>query len=183
MPPHTDLLLEEKILKTAQRLWRTRGEKGLTLRAVAKEAGTTTPTVYKRFRNKQALRNKLAERFRGQLNEYLFQAKSVEDVCRRYLAFAEAHPHEYHLLLHSWSDIFHPDFPQPGKQWFMTKLAERFGGNPEQYSRCFYALFLLSHGAATLLSMPAGDTARDEVRRNFLTVSDTVIGHAKLFRH
>jgi TetR/AcrR family transcriptional regulator, cholesterol catabolism regulator len=69
MPPHADQLLQERILKTAQRLWRTRGESGLTLRAVAREAGTTTPTVYKRFRNKQALRKALAERVRLQLNE------------------------------------------------------------------------------------------------------------------
>jgi len=46
MPPHADQLLEERILKAAQRLWRTRGEHGLTLRAVAREAGSTTPTVY-----------------------------------------------------------------------------------------------------------------------------------------
>jgi AcrR family transcriptional regulator len=113
MPPHADQLLEERILKTAQKLWRTRGEAGLTLRAVAREAGTTTPTLYKRFRNKQALRSALAERVRLQLNEYLFAAKSLEDVSRRYLEFADEHPHEYQLLVHSWSDIFHPDFPRP----------------------------------------------------------------------
>ena len=79
MPPHADQLLQERILKTAQKLWRTRGESGLTLRAVAREAGTTTPTVYKRFRNKQALRKALAERVRLQLNEYLFAAYLTSD--------------------------------------------------------------------------------------------------------
>ena len=181
MPPHADQMLEERILKAAQRLWRTRGEQALTLRAVAREAGSTTPTVYKRFRNKQALRNALAERFRSQLNEHLFASKSLEDVCRRYLAFAEEHPHEYQLLLHSWGDIFHPDQPRPGRMWLMTQFAARFGGKPEDYSRPVYALFLLSHGAATLLSIPADDLARDEVRRNFLAISNTVIQQAKLF--
>jgi hypothetical protein len=33
------------------------------------------------------------------------------------------------------------------------------------------------------LSIPADDTAREEIRRNFLTVSDTVIRQTKLFRH
>src|SRR6202007_835093 len=93
MPPHADQLLEQRILKTAQKLWRTRGQAGLTLRAVAREAGTTTPTVYQRFRNKEALRKALAERVRLQLNEYLFAAKSLEDVSRRYLEFADEHPH------------------------------------------------------------------------------------------
>jgi AcrR family transcriptional regulator len=168
MPPHLDLLLEERILKTAQKLWRTRGESGLTLRAVAREAGTTTPTVYKRFRNKQALRKALAERVRLQLNEYLFTANSLEDACRRYLDFAQEHPYEYQLLVHSWSDIFHPDFPRPGQ--------------PEDYSRCFYAMFLLSHGAASLLSLPGDEIARGEVRRNFLKISEALIEQNQIFR-
>ncbi len=182
MPPHADQLLEERILKTAQKLWRTRGETGLTLRAVAREAGTTTPTVYKRFRNKEALRRALAERIRWQLNEYLFGAKSLEDVCERYLVFADEHPHEYQLLLHSWSDIFHPDFPRPGRQWLLTQFANRFGGAPEDYSRCFYAMFLLSHGAASLLSLPGDDTSREEVRRNFLEISKALILHNQILR-
>jgi AcrR family transcriptional regulator len=182
MPPHADQLLEERILKTAEKLWRTRGAAGLTLRAVAREAGTTTPTVYKRFRNKEALRRALAERIRLQLNEYLFGAKSLEEVCERYLVFADEHPHEYQLLLHSWSDIFHPDFPRPGRQWVMIQFANRFGGAPEDYSRCFYAMFLLSHGAASLLSLPGDDTSREEVRRNFLEISKTLILHNQILR-
>jgi AcrR family transcriptional regulator len=180
MPPHADLRLEERILKAAQRLWRSRGERGLTLRAVARAAGTTTPTVYKRFRNKQALRVAMAERFRLQLNEYLFASKTLEDVCRRYLEFAEQHPNEYQLLLYSWSDIFDPDYPRPGRLWLMTQFANRFGGKPEDYSHCFYALFLLSHGAATLLTLPSDDIARKEVRDNFLAISDVLIQHAQI---
>jgi AcrR family transcriptional regulator len=182
MPPHADQLLQERILKTAQKLWRTRGESGLTLRAVAREAGTTTPTVYKRFHNKQALRKALAERVRLQLNEYLFAAKSLEDVSRRYLEFADEHPHEYQLLVNSWSDIFHPDFPRPGRLWLMTQFADRFGGKPEDYSRCFYAMFLLAHGAASLLSLPGDDVAREEVRRNFLEISAALIEQNKIFQ-
>jgi AcrR family transcriptional regulator len=78
MPPISDKHLEERILKAARRLWRTRGERGLTLRAVAHEAGTTTPTLYKRFRNKQALRLALAYRLREELNAELFSSPSLE---------------------------------------------------------------------------------------------------------
>ena len=181
MPPHADLLLEERILKAAQKLWRTRGERGLTLRAVAREAGSTTPTVYKRFQNKQAILNTLALRVRAQLNEFLFAAASIEDVCRRYLMFVEEHPHEYQLLLHSWGDVFHPGMPRPGRAWLMAQFAKRFGGHPEDYSRPVYALFLLSHGAATLLSIPADEVSREELRSNFLAISDTIIQESRLF--
>src|SRR5229473_8066992 len=137
MPPHADLLLEERILKAAQRLWRVRGARGLTLRAVAREAGTTTPTVYKRFRNKQALQIALALRFRQQLNEQLFSATTLEEATERYVRFAEDHPHEYQLLWTSWTDIFHPHLPRPGRSWFLAQLADRFGGAPEDYGRAF----------------------------------------------
>jgi AcrR family transcriptional regulator len=180
MPPHADLLLEERILKAAQRLWRTRGELGLTLRAVAKESGSTTPTVYKRFRNKEALLKALAERVRSQMNEYLFASKSLEDVCRRYLAFVEEHPHEYQLLLHAWSDVFNPELPRPGRAWLLGQFANRFGGKPEDYSRAVYALLLLSHGSATLLSIPGEEIARKEVQRTFLELADRLIENHKV---
>ncbi len=181
MPPHADLLLEERILKAAQKLWRTRGEHGLTLRAVAREAGSTTPTVYKRFRNKQAILNTLALRIRAQLNEYLFASASIEEVCEHYLKFADEHPHEYQLLLHYWGDIFHPGQPRPGRAWLMAQFAKRFGGDPENYARPVYALFLLSHGAATLLSIPADEASREELRSNFLAIAETIVRKPQAF--
>jgi len=182
MPPHADALLEERILKAAQRLCRTRGEYGLTLRAVAKEAGTTTPTVYKRFRNKESLLNTLAERFKALLNEQLFQSQTLEEVSRRYVSFAEENPHEYQLLWRHWTDTFHPDQPRPGRAWVLTQFAQRFGGNPEEYAIPFYALFLLGHGTASLLSVPGDNVARDEARNNFLAISETLIRETKIFR-
>lgn len=181
MPPHADLLLEERILNAAQRLWRKRGERGLTLRAVAIEAGSTTPTVYKRFRNKQAILNTLALRIRAELNEHLFGAASLEEVGRRYLEFVEAHPHEYQLLLHSWGDIFNPGMPRPGRAWLLTQFAKRFGGDPEDYARAVYALILLAHGAGTLISVPADEVSREDLRRNFFAIADAVIAHPRLF--
>jgi len=183
MPPHADALLEERILKAAQHLWRTRGEHGLTLRAVAKEAGTTTPTVYKRFRNKEALLNTLAARFKALLNEQLFKCKTLEEVSSRYVSFAEENPHEYQLLWRYWTDNFHPDQPRPGRAWLLTQFAQRFGGDPEEYAIPFYALFLLGHGAGSLLSVPGDEVARDEVRNNFLAISETLIRETKAFRH
>ena len=182
MPPRADLQLEERILKAAQRLWKVQGPSSLTLRAVAREAGTTTPTVYKRFKNKQALHKALAERVRAQLNEYLFASKSLEEVSRRYLDFVHQRPHEYHLLLHAWSDVFHPELPRPGRAWLMTQFANRFGGDPGEYSLIVYALIMLSHGAATVLSIPGDEIARQEVEGNFLKIADRLIAHNEILK-
>lgn len=182
MPPHADKQLQERILKAAQRLWRKRGEHGLTLRAVAREAGTTTPTVYKRFRNKQDLQIALAKRFQAQLNEALFATPSVDELNRTYLRFAEENPHEYQLLYSTWTDVFHPEMPRPARALLMSQLATRFGGKPEEYARAFYALFLLTHGAATLLAVPGDKLAHNEVRENFHSICGTLFEHIRLFR-
>jgi len=180
MPPRTDHHLEERILKVAQNLWKAKGEQGLTLRAVAKHAGTTTPTVYKRFKNREALLVALSSRLRNQLNEELFAARSLEEVHRIYLRWAEQHPHEYELLYRSWHLIFHPNLPRPGRAWFMTRLAERNGGAPEDYAQAFVAIFAMAHGAASLIIKAADETAREELRTNYLRSADALLQNVRI---
>lgn len=182
MPPHADEHLQERILKVAQSLWKARGDHGLTLRAVARQAGTTTPTVYKRFRNREALLRALAARVRDQLNEELFQAKNLEEVHRRYLSWAESHPNEYHLMVRSWTDIFHPDLPRPGRAWYMIQLANRFGGKPEQYVQAFTTIFLLAHGAAALITTTSDAAAQAEIRENFLFAADALLKNIEILK-
>lgn len=150
MPPTPDKHLEERILKAAQRLWKTQGEKGLTLRAVARKAGTTTPTVYKRFRNKEALRLALAHRIREELTDDVLSSPSIEQFYRRFLAYVEAHPREYELLGAYWGHFY--STPRPVRSWLLAQLTARFGGQPEDYPAVYDAIFLLCHGASTLLT-------------------------------
>jgi AcrR family transcriptional regulator len=182
MPPIPDKHLEERILKAAQRLWRTRGEEGLTLRAVARESGTTTPTLYKRFRNKQALRLALAYRLREELNVSLFSSPRLEEVYRRYLHYAEENPHEYELLRMSWGHFFSPGSPRPGRSWLLTQLAARFGGQPENYAQVFDALFLACHGTATLLAVADDKKVRDAIRESCINVCDKLLENVAILR-
>src|SRR5258708_896320 len=141
MPRTADQHLQERIVKTAHRLWRSRGEKRLTLRTIAREAGTTT--VYKRFRNKEALRLALAKRIFAQLTAETTSASTVEQVYRRYLKFAERHPQEYKLLFGTmWTEILGVAGRRPVKKWLLAQLAQRFGGKPGDYQPAYYALFL-----------------------------------------
>ena len=72
MPRHPDPDLEQRILDAASRLWARGGEKALTMRAVAKAAGTTTPTVYERYRD----RDDILRALRLQTRRELFAALS-----------------------------------------------------------------------------------------------------------
>jgi len=180
MPPIPDKYLEDRILKAAQRLWRTRGEKGLTLRAVAREAGTTTPTLYKRFRNKEALRLALAHRFREELTADVLSSSSIEQTHRRYLAYVEAHPREYDLLRLSWGHFF--STPRPVRGWLTRQLAARFGGEPADYATVYEGIFLLCHGTSVLLTVAPDEGVQTATREICIKVCDKLLENAALFR-
>ena len=180
MPPIADKHLEERILKAAQRLLRTRGENGLTLRAVAREASTTTPTLYKRFRNKGALRFALANRFRDELTADLLSSPAVEQSHRKFLAYVESHPREYELLAQYWGHFF--TSPRAVRSWLLAQIATRFGGSADQYAAVYDGIFLLCHGASTLL-ISAPDQAVLKATRDICTkVCDELLQNAPLFR-
>jgi len=180
MPPIADKHLEERILKAAQRLLRARGDKGLTLRAVAHEASTTTPTLYKRFRNKGALRFALASRFREELTADLLSSATIEQSHRRFLAYAESHPREYELLAQYWGHFF--STPRAVRSWLLTQLTARLGGDADQYAAVYDGIFLLCHGASTLL-ISAPDQAVLKATRDICTrVCDDLLQNALLFR-
>jgi AcrR family transcriptional regulator len=182
MPRAADEHLQERIVKAAQRLWRTRGEKGLTLRAVARAARTTTTTVYKRFRNKEALRVSIAERVYRQLTEETTSAPTLNEVFRRHLRFAETHPREYQLLFGpSWTEIFAPGRPRPLTDWLLAQLAENFGGKPDDYLPFRLLLFLTTHGGASLLAASPRNPMNRDVRAICITACDTMIDNVQLF--
>jgi AcrR family transcriptional regulator len=182
MPPIPDKHLEERILKAALRLWRRRGDEGLTLREVAREAATTTPTLYKRFHNKEALRLALAYRIRDEITAELFSSPGIAETYRRYLRYAETHPHEYELLWGALGQMWAPGNPRPGRTWLLAQLATRFGGEPEEYSHVFDALFLLCHGAATLISITADQELRDKMREDCIRVCDKLMENTSFLR-
>jgi AcrR family transcriptional regulator len=181
MPRMADQSLEGKIVTAAQRLWRVRGPKSLTLRSVARAAGTTTTTVYKRFHNKEALLIALAELVRRELTAKTVSAPTIEDACRSFLRFAEQHPHEYNLLWGpAWQKVLGRG--RPIKAWLLDRFADRFGGKPEDYVRAYYALFLLVHGTANLLSVTHSRLSKAEMRDNCLAICDSLVANIKVLK-
>lgn len=183
MPRIADEHLEAKIAKTALRLWRTHGAKGLTLRSVAEHAGTTTTTVYKRFRNKEALMLALAAQVQDELTEETTSAKSIEECCRKFLGYAERHPHEYNLLWGpAWTELLGPGRPRPIKAWLLDRFAERFGGERKDYVHAYYALFLMVHGTAKLLTVTPQRPLQAELRDSCLAICNAMVANVEVLR-
>lgn len=183
MPRTADQRLQGRILRAAQKLWRDHGEKGVTLRRVAGAAGTTTTTVYKRFRNRATLLSAVAEQVHARLTMDLTSATSLEEVYRRHLHFAERHPREYQLLFGAvWTDIFGPGRDRPVQTWFLKQLAERLGGKPQDYIHAHVAFFLATHGAASMITAAPSHRASIAVRDSCIAVCDILAKNVDIFR-
>jgi AcrR family transcriptional regulator len=106
MPRKADVRLEGRILEAAYRLWSRRGERALTMRAVARASGTTTPTLYERFSNKEDLLSLLRRRARLNLFWAIKPSRTPTQACRRVLDFFVAHPNDYRLITDDWAIAF-----------------------------------------------------------------------------
>jgi AcrR family transcriptional regulator len=151
MPRKADAGLEGRILTAAYRLWRARGEKALTMRSVARAAGTTTPTLYERFSNKSDLLALLRRRARLHLFLAIKPSRTPVEVCRRVLDFFTARPNDYRLISEDWAIAFARKEHMPSFEFMKERIASQLGGEPVQHTPLALALVALLHGTATLL--------------------------------
>ena len=186
MPRHLDPELEQRILNAAMKLWRKGAEKTLTMRAVAKAAGTNTPAVYRRFKDRRDILHALLRRLQKDVGDVIRPCLSAEEVCERYVEFALSHPHEYELFYEHVYQLPRP--PQsairehrPTMALVEAKLAEQLGGSPHDHTRLSLALWALSHGTAMLLiSKSIPEEHADELRSVFSSALKTMIGNASV---
>ena len=151
MPRKADARLESRILDAAYRLWSKRGEHALTMRAVARASGTTTPTLYERIPNKGDLISLLRRRARRNLFLSIRSSRTPVEVCQRGLDFFVAHPNDFRLISEDWAIAFARKEHMPSFEFLKQHLAAQLGGEPNQQTPVALALVALLHGAATLL--------------------------------
>lgn len=160
MPRHPDPDLEERILTAADKLWRKGGEEALTMRAVAEAAGTNTPAVYRRFKDRNDLIRALLLRIAERIRIYFQKGSTLEEMSEAYVDYALQMPNEYKLF-YSYASLMSPKKgrgePRPIREsrpnFALTEqlLAKNFGGSPEDHTQTALALWALLHGASTLL--------------------------------
>jgi len=99
MPRQIDPEVEGRILEAARKLWREGGEKSLSMRAVARMAGTNTPAVYRRFRTREDILKALVQSYQQDLYKIIEDCNSLQEVAVRYVAYALSRPREYQLVM------------------------------------------------------------------------------------
>lgn len=168
MPRQPDPGLEDRILNAAQALWKRGGEKSLTMRAVARAAGTNTPAVYRRFKHRRDLVRGLLLRSVARVREHLEAGETLEEMAEAYIEEALRRPHEYELF-YTYGRELSPakgsGRPRPIREsrpnfaFLEAQLAKRLGGSPQDHTRLALALWASLHGTTMLLlskSIPEG---------------------------
>jgi AcrR family transcriptional regulator len=151
LPRQADPQLEQRILEAASRLRARGGEKALTMRAVAKAAGTTTPTVYERYRDREDILRALRIQTRAELFAALRRSRTLAQACQSYLEFALEHRHAYEVLYDKFAEPPSLHEPWPSFNLLRERLTKRLGGTPRQHTRLMLSLWSLMHGTAMLL--------------------------------
>jgi len=151
VPRHPDPELEQRILGAASRLWARGGEKSLTMRAIAKAAGTTTPTVYERYRDRDDILRALRLQTRRELFSALNRTRSLREAVRGHLEFALTHSYAYEVL---FDGVGRP--PSLHEAWpsfnlMRERLADLIGGTPQKHNRLMLGIWCLMHGTAILI--------------------------------
>ena len=168
MPRQPDPDLEERILSAAHVLWKRGGEKSLTMRAVARAAGTNTPAVYRRFQDRRDLVRGLLLRIAARIRRDFEGGSTLEEMAEAYVDSALRQPHEYELFYSHARELS----PRKGKgkprpiresrpnfAFVETLLAKRLGGAVEDHTQLALGIWATLHGTTMLLlskSIPEG---------------------------
>ena len=184
MPRRADTRLESRILDAAYRLWSSRGEHALTMRAVARASGTTTPTLYERIPNKGDLISLLQRRARRNLFLAIRSSRTPMQACQRALDFFTAHPNDFRLVSEDWAIAFARKEHMPSFEFLQRRLAAQFGGKPDQHISLALALVALLHGTAMLLhSVDVHKKISRDFRLSCISACEALIHSAHGKRH
>jgi len=160
MPRQPDPDLEDRILKAAHVLWKRGADDALTMRAVARAAGTNTPSVYRRFKSRQDLIRGLLRRIAAQIQQQFEAARSVEEFAEAYVDNALRLPNEYELFYSQARWLSPPKGPgkprpiresRPNFALLEKMLARQLGGNAEDHTNLALAIWATLHGTAMLV--------------------------------
>ncbi len=158
--------LRQEILDAAARLLGASTSRGgVTLRAIAREAGIAAPSIYPHFADRDAVLDAVVGRTFDQLRAVVVEAAAstgsgagqVRAICVAYLDFARRHPGQYRVLFDRVpADVSGRTYPDGIAAFdLLLRALERSGAEGSSTSRDpvgdAQALWVALHGLATLV--------------------------------
>lgn len=147
MPRTPDPRLENRIASAAARLLDEKGAAAVTMRAVAAAAGTTTPTIYERFSDRDALMEAIIYLWEEQIMAELEKARSVEEMAERFLNLSCKFPRRFDLTVDTFGARLASAAPQPGLRLLRQRLEEETSLHDPEREGMALAIVSLVFGA------------------------------------
>src|SRR5215471_7951632 len=146
MPRTPNVSLEAKIIAAAMRLLDRGGEEAVTLRAVAKEAGTTTPTIYERFQDRDRLMWRVAREGTEDIMHVLTPCKSVEAMFSAYLRESQERPNRVGFWVRTFGERYVAGEEMPAFDLLKSRLTQEFGATGSDCEELALAIASLAFG-------------------------------------
>jgi len=162
MPRTADPQLPHRILKAADALWQSGGEEAVTIRGVAAEADTTTPTVYSYYADREVLLTALRTLAFQRFSAFLQKSRDFRDVCVRHLEFGASHPRDYELLYgRGWMERVTSGAQRVEIERYTDHLV-RAGVDESNAAQVAYPIMMMLHGVVMhrLLNKKQGPLGR-----------------------
>ncbi len=150
MPRKPDPGLESAILKSALELIDSRGLDSVTMREVARGAKTTTPTVYERFADRDALLWGVVDVVTLDIYQKVEHVKSIERLIQTIDHYLDKHPNRVEFVNRYWPQIMSTDRPKPVFELACKLLMETRGCDSATASEIAIALTALLMGTVML---------------------------------
>jgi AcrR family transcriptional regulator len=127
MPRKADPQLEQAIVTAALRLLDKRGLEAVTIRDVAKVAGTTTPTLYERFKDRDALLIAVLDRIATEMREQMEKTRTVEAIGEVFLDYCARFPNRFEFLHRVWPPTLPTNRRRPTYELAVSRLQSQYG--------------------------------------------------------
>lgn len=147
MPRTPDPGLEQRIARAAMRLMDEHGTEAITMRAVAAAARTTTPTIYERFEDRQALIGAVIVLWEQELLAEFRKARSVEEIAQRFIRLSCKYPKRFDLTVDTFGSRLASATPQPGFDLVRQRLEEETSARGAEREGLALAIASLVFGA------------------------------------
>jgi AcrR family transcriptional regulator len=147
MPRTPDPALEVRITRAAVRLMDQQGAEGVTMRAVAAAAGTSPPTIYDRFSDREALLEAVIRLWEEELLAELRKAQSVVGMADQFIKLSCRYPRRFDLTVDTFGSRLASGAPQPGIDLLRQRLGEETSARGSERESLVLAVASLAFGA------------------------------------
>ena len=177
MPRQPDPDLEARTVDAALRLLDRGGEALITMRAVAAEAGTTTPTIYERFPDRERLMAALVDHITREMVKVIGPRASVEGTVREFLRYAEAHPMRIPLSISTFGRRLVGGEEMPAYGLLKARISAELGVRGRACEDAALAITSLAFGTALGIITAGGGTRHAaELRRSAMHALRRLLG-------